>query len=320
MTRFLPCILAFFLVLPASGQPVDATVFSLTTLDASARGAGFAGSSSALPSQGVLSFLENPAHLRAEAHGQLGLSLLNHVSALQTGTVAYSRHLEGIGSVGAGLRFLGWGEIDRADALGEKQGTFSAGEFALSAGLSRVLNPTTRYGANVHWLRSSIDGQAANALALDAGIFRYNPDSRLGLSASIHSLGAVISSIGEESNRLPVDLRLGISKRLLHLPFLFSVTAWDLTDFSGTDDDDTVLDNLLYHLKLGGAFQFSEHFEIRFGYDHRRHNALKVKSRLDLAGVSFGTGIVVKWVAVDYGYNSWSSFGGMHRFAVTTRL
>ncbi|MFT5144632.1 MAG: hypothetical protein ACI80V_000630 [Rhodothermales bacterium] len=314
----------FLLVLslgsPAAAQPIDATVFSVTTLDPTARGAALGGAAAALPSAGILAFLENPAHLTPDVHNEFGISLLNHVSSLKTGTFAFGRNYESAGSFGVAVRFLGWGDLTRADASGQELGTFSAGEFAMSLGGSRPLTALSRYGASIHWLRSGIDGQSANALALDLGVFRYNPDQRLGLSASIHQLGFVASSIGQTDDKLPLDVRLGVSKRLRHLPLLVSVTAWDLTDFSSDSETDTVLDNLLYHLKLGGEFQFSDSFQVRFGYDHRRHAALKTKTRLDLAGASFGLGIKVKRVVVDYAFSSWSSQGGLHRFTVSTKI
>lgn len=313
-------VLLLGLAAPSVAQPIDATAFSLVTLDPAARGAALGGATAALPSLDVLSLLENPAHLAPGMHNQVGLSLLNHASSLKTGSLAFGRHYEGVGAFGVALRFLGWGDLARTDATGEQLGSFSAGEFGLTIGGSRALSTYTRYGGSLNWLRSGIDGQNASAFALDAGIFRYNPESRLGLSASIHNLGLVASSIGQTSDRLPLDLRLGISKRLRYLPLLVSVTAWDLTDFSDDSDTATILDNLFYHLRLGGEFQFSDSFQIRFGYDHRRHAALKIKTRLDLAGVSFGTGIRVKGVAFDYGFNSWSSLGGLHRFTVSTNL
>ncbi len=313
-------VLLLGLATPGMAQPIDATAFSVVTLDPAARGAALGGATSALPSRDVLSLLENPAHLAPGMHNQVGLSLLNHASSLKTGSVAFGRHYEGLGSFGVAVRFLGWGDLARTDATGEDLGSFSAGEFGLTVGGSRALSAYTRYGASVSWLRSGIDGQNASAFALDAGIFRYHPENRLGLSASVHNVGLVASSIGQTSDELPLDLRLGISKRLKYLPLLVTVTAWDLTDFSDDSDTATVLDNIFYHLKLGGEFQFSDSFQVRFGYDHRRHAALKIKSRLDLAGVSFGTGIRVKGMAFDYGFNSWSSLGGLHRFTVSTNL
>ncbi len=321
---FLQVLVLILVRLTAPGgtaaQPIDTSVFSIATLEPTARGASLAGASAALPSNGILAFLENPANLRPGSHNEIGASFLNHVSSLRTGTLAFGRHYDSLATFGVAMRFLGWGELTRADASGERTGTFSAGEFALSVGASRALNAKVRYGASVHLLRSGIDGQSASAIATDLGVFRYDPDTRLGLSASIHNLGFVMSSIGQGTDELPLDLRLGVSKRLRHLPLLISVTAYDLTDLGDDSESATVLDNLFYHLKLGGEFQFSESFQIRFGYDHRKHQALRIKTRLDFAGVSFGTGIRVRNVGIDYGFNSWSSFGGLHRFTVSTVL
>jgi hypothetical protein len=67
---------------------------------------------------------------------------------------------------------------------------------------------------------------------------------------------------------------------------------------------------------VGGEFYFSEAFNVRVGYNHRRHEELKMKSRLDLAGVGMGFGLVIRGVGFDYAYNSWSSVGGLHQFTL----
>ena len=74
------------------------------------------------------------------------------------------------------------------------------------------------------------------------------------------------------------------------------------------------------HISLGGEFQFSEGFNLRIGYNHRRHEALKTKSRLDFAGFGFGVGLKISSIRFDYAYNSWSEAGGMSQFTVRTAL
>jgi hypothetical protein len=88
----------------------------------------------------------------------------------------------------------------------------------------------------------------------------------------------------------------------------------------GGPDGTSAVGNVLYHVVFGGEFQFSDSFQIRFGYNHRRHDELRLKSRLDLAGFSMGLGLRLSRVALDYAFNSWSSLGGLHRFSVRTAL
>ncbi len=76
---------------------------------------------------------------------------------------------------------------------------------------------------------------------------------------------------------------------------------------------------MFQHVILGGEFQFSRAFNVRFGYNHRRHEGLKTGSRLDLAGVGLGFGLKITRFRLDYAFNSWS-FGGLHQLTVRTAI
>ena len=77
---------------------------------------------------------------------------------------------------------------------------------------------------------------------------------------------------------------------------------------------------MLHHLILGAEFQFSPAFNVRFGYNHRRHEALKTGSRLDLAGFATGFGLRIRRFGFDYAFNTWSSIGALHQFTLRTML
>lgn len=314
---FLVCLLAF--TLPAQGQPSDLSGFGFLRLEPSARAAALGGSLSAVYGDDVNGLFFNPALLNDQMHGALSLSYLNHLSDLNAGFVAYSRHLDGIGSLGAGLRFLSWGELEEADDQGNRTGTFSASDVALTLGAGRAYNERLHYGVNAHIIYSSIASFSASALAADMGVLYQMPEQQLTFSASVNNLGITLSSFGETDDELPFDLRLGITKRLQYLPLLISVTGYNLHDLDPTTDSDSALDDVLDHLVLGGELQFSDAFNVRIGYNHRRHQALKTKSRLDLAGFGGGFGIKITRFRLDYAYNSWS-FGGLHQLTVRTIL
>ena len=139
-------------------------------------------------------------------------------------------------------------------------------------------------------------------------------------SASVNNLGVVLNSLGSVSDELPLDFRLSLTKKLQHLPLLLSLTGYNLHDYTTITEDATPLEQVMEHIALGGEFQFSEGFNLRFGYNHRRHESLKTKSRLDFAGFGFGVGLKISSIRFDYAYNSWSEVGGMSQFTVRTVL
>lgn len=305
---------------PLLAQPSSLTGFAFLRMEPSARAAALAGSFSAVPSDDPSSLFYNPALLSDATHGHLSVSYLNHVTDINAGFVAYGRTVPRIGSMALGLRFVNWGEFDRADAAGVKDGTFSASDVALTLAASRPHHERLSYGANVHLIYSSYESYHASALAADAGLYYTIPTQQLTLSASVNNLGVTLSSLGRTRDKLPVDLRVGLTKRLQHLPLMISVMGYNLHEPGIAPNDATALSAVLYHIALGLEFQFSEAFNVRFGYNHHRHEELKLKSRLDLAGVGMGLGLKIGRIGVDYAFNSWSSLGGLHQFTVRTRL
>ena len=308
------------LAVPVQAQPSDLSGFSFLRLEPSARAAALGGSFSAVYGDDVNALFYNPASLNEETHGALSLSYLNHLSDLNAGFIAYSRHVGGVGSLGAGLRFLSYGELEAADENGERTGTFTAADVALTVGGARAYGERLRYGASVHAVLSSIDVYRASALALDLGALYAIPSRRLTLSLSVHHLGLTLSSLGTTRDELPLDVRISLAKRLRYLPLLLSVTGYNLHDVGERAEGATGLDAALRHLAFGGEFQFSDAFHLRVGYNHRRHQELKMSSRLDLAGVGLGFGLRIARFGFDYAFNSWSTLGGLHQFTLRTRL
>jgi hypothetical protein len=316
-------IVVFIALLLASTTAVHAQVsgaFSVLRLDASPRAAAMAGAYGAVSTHDVQSLFYNPASLTPEVAGTLGLSYLNHIGGLNAGFSAYAREVAGIGTLAGGIRFLSWGSTERLDEDGRDDGTFGAADVALTVGISRAQDERLRIGAAVHGIVSGIDVHRATALAADLGATYALGSSGITAGLSLHNLGIVMASLGDVDDLLPTDLRLTLTGRLQHLPLLLSVTGRNLHDPGRGPEGLDGLDAVMRHLALGGEFQFSESFQLRFGYNHQRNQDLKMSSRLDMAGVGLGFGLRVNRFILDYAFNSWSTLGGLHQIGISTRV
>lgn len=313
------CLVLWSAFSPAFAQ-IESSGFPVLQMDPSARSAAMAGSSTAVAESNGSALFSNPALLTPLADRRLAFSYLNHVSDINAGWLSYARHLDSLGTFAVGLRYLSFGSFDERNDQGEKTGTFGASDMTLSVGGSRAWNKSWAYGASVNISRSSIASNSAAAASFDAGLTYNNPEARSSFSASAHNLGVVFSSIGNRSDSLPMDVRLGFTQKLAYLPLLISITGYRLQKLDGGEKGNGSLGSVLNHLKIAGEFQFSKAFQVRFGYDHRRHQDLKVKTRLDMAGFSTGVGIVIAQIGFDYSFNSWSSLGSLHRLSIVSKL
>lgn len=295
------------------------TSFPLLRLESSARAAAMGGAFDAVADGDVHALFYNPAIPGPSTSRSAGLSYLNHLADINAGSVAYSQTIRGLGTTAfGGIRFIHWGEFDGRDAFGVPTGSFHAGDVALTLGGARPFRANGRYGVAVHVLHSSIETERASAVAVDLGVLYRMPARELALGASVRHLGTVLDGFGVDTDEsLPVDVRLSASKKLAHLPFLLSVSGYDLANLSDGVDGGSTLDHVLAHVAVGGEFQFGDVFRARLGYNHRRSQELALNDRLDLAGLGAGFGVHVRRVVVDYAYNSWSDLGGLHQFTLT---
>jgi len=319
-SRLLLILVAVLPIQQARAQSEGLSGFSFLGMEPSARAAALGGAFSAVYGDDVNAMFYNPALLNEQMHRSLSVSFLNHIGDLRAGFLAYSLHSEALGSVGVGVRFLNWGELTEADASGNELGTFSASDVAFTVGLGRLYTEQLYVGVSLHSILSSVGPYKASALAVDAGVLYTAANNAFTFSASVNNLGVTLNSLGALDDELPLDFRLGITTRLQHLPLLISITGYDLHEYDAVIEDATAFDRIMQHVAFGGEFQFSEGFNLRFGYNHRRHETLKLKSRLDFAGFGFGAGIRLARVKFDYAFNSWSSLGGLHQFTLRTIL
>ncbi len=318
MRTLLSIALAALVVYAAAGQSSSDTGFDLLRLEPSARASALAGTVGSVASDDPSAVLYNPALLTEDMHRGLSVTYLNHLSDINAGFVSYARTIGNLGTFAAGVRYLTYGSFERADENGVRDGTtFGAGEAAISLSYARQFTPSLRGGATVHTAFASIDDAGGQALAADLGVHYTIPNQQIGLSASIHNVGFALSSLGETADRLPVDLRLGVSKRLERLPLTIILMGYNLHDYSG---DGSALDEALRHVNVAGEIRVGTPVTIRIGYNPRRHQELATGDRLDLAGVSAGFGINLSRFNFDYAFNSWSELGGLHQLSVRTRL
>lgn len=296
----------------------ELTSFPLLRFSPSARSAAFGGAFASVADGDVMGLFHNPALIGPATSRSVGLSYQNHLSDINAGTVAYSHTIRGLGTtVGGGLRFVHWGELEGRNEFGEPTGSFNAGDVALSLSAARAFGARWRYGATVHVVHAGIETARATGLAGDVGVLYRWPAQQLSVGASLRNVGVVLDAFGPHGDdTLPLDLRLSVSKQLAHLPLRLVVSGYDLTALDEGLADGSTADDVLSHIVLGGEFQLGSAFRARFGYNHRQSQELAFDDRLDLAGLSAGFGLLVGQLTIDYAYSSWSDLGGLHQFTL----
>lgn len=314
----------FYLQAQPSLQP---TGFSFLRIEPSARAMAM-GSAYAGMNGDVNTFFYNPATLDLSSAGVVSVSVLNYLADARATSAAYAHHVPKVGTIALGVRAIGYGnfvETGCGDTAGSVPSEsldctpngFSAGDVALTAGLSRDYTARIRYGINVHGIISRISEYRASAVAADFGLVYHHDEGGLIVSASALNVGKTFDSFGETKDVLPTDIRVGISQKLRYMPFTISVMAYNLLDI---EEDDFSARQVLNHFSFGGEFRLGTAMSIRLGYNPLRNEMLRVRNRLDMAGLGIGFGLKISQFRLDYGYNNWSSAGKLHQLTAQYRL
>ncbi|MBI3579767.1 MAG: PorV/PorQ family protein, partial [Ignavibacteriales bacterium] len=216
-------IIALVCVLPLSSLVAQSKgTYSFLRNEVSARAAGLNGSFVSMTDDPNVLFY-NPAALPTISGTKGSVGFFKHLLDVNGGHLAYTQFVEGIGSVGAGVTFLDYGSFTETDESMNTLGTFGATDIALVLGWGTRIDELTTVGVNGKVIYSSIAGIKSAALALDLGAMYQIPSENITLGASILNIGAQINPYLDTKESLPLDIKIGITKRPEHLPVLLNL-------------------------------------------------------------------------------------------------
>ncbi|MCF8241404.1 MAG: type IX secretion system protein PorQ [Melioribacteraceae bacterium] len=287
------------------------STFEFLRLDMSPRTAAIAGSFVAGDDDPNVIFY-NPAGIKMLKETPVSFSFLKHLLDINSAGLSMSREFEGIGRFGAGIQYINYGTFTEANEHGQRTGEFGASEFALSVGYANELDENFYYGANIKFIYSGIADQSSTGIAGDVGLHYSIPDERWHFGFSILNIGSQMSSYFDTSEPLPLDIRLGFTKELEHMPLKLYFS------FNRLNDDQENFVNRFSQFTIGGEFKVSKVIHFRLGFDNEKRRDLKIGTSTGLAGIHVGLGFNVSDYIVDYAFSSLGSIGALHRIGLST--
>jgi hypothetical protein len=178
-----------------------------------------------------------------------------------------------------------------------QQGEFSARDIAVAGSYAYALSNRLSGGITARFITSHIAGYNSMAVGIDLGLNYFWEESELSLSAVAKNLGGQIKAYDDEFERIPLDLQIGLSKRLLNSPLRFSATLSRLNDWSY---------GFGKHLAIGADLILSPTIYLAAGYNFRRASEMKISDNDGEsnhgAGLSLGGGLSLERFKLHIGY------------------
>ncbi|MCX6254910.1 MAG: type IX secretion system protein PorQ [Bacteroidia bacterium] len=309
-------ILFFSIILsPSFSQTGGDNIYEFLNLTHSGLVSSLGGTNVSLQGNNLNLAYQNPALLNSGMNKSLALNYVNYFAGINYGLAMYSRSYPGTGNFAAGLTYLNYGSFTETDASGIITGDFSAAEYAFSMIYSREIDTLFTVGVNFKPVLSHLEKYTSFGFAFDIGASWHNRSNLFSAGMVIKNAGYQVTTYtGEPHQKLPFEIQAGISQRLAHAPFSFSITLRHLEKFdltyqykqsasAGNKDkvSSEFTENLMRHIILGAELIPHKNFYFSAGYNYQRRRELQVDSKVSTVGFSWGFGINTSWLDIEFG-------------------
>ncbi len=282
--------------------------FSFLRLPYSSHVAALGGTNISIINDDITLAAHNPALLINTTHNTLNLGYMTYMSEGKVAGAAYNR-VFGERSAGAIIaRYVDFGEFNGYTEDNIFTGTFNAKDMEFAVTYSYLLSDHWSGGVAGKFIYSKYDAMSSIALGVDLGLNYYKEESDFSASLVFKNLGAQVKAFEEDTEKMPFDIQLGVTKRLSHAPIRISVTMnnlhkWSDDDFYNADGSkDNFGQKLFKHLTFGADILLSERFYIAAGYNYRMTKELSTdSSKWD--GLSIGAGFNTNRIKLGASYS-----------------
>ena len=273
------------------------TAYNFLRLPVSAHVAALGGDNITLTENDATLIFHNPALIQQVDDRTLNLNMMTYMQGTVTGSASFVKAFGTRGTWGVSGRYLDYGKMKETDDQGKQTGTFGARDVAIGGTFAYGLTEHISGGITAKLVASYIGNFSSLATAVDLGLNYYNPDNEWSISAVARNLGGQLEAFEDDFERMPLDLQMGVSKRLIGSPLRLTATLVRLNDWEY---------GIGKHLVVGADVILSNQFYLAAGYNAMRASEMKVSNGDEMsthgAGLSLGGGIQLQKLKLHVAY------------------
>jgi hypothetical protein len=341
MIKKLSLILIYFIWCNKSfGQIGSRYTYEFLSLPASGRLTALGGIGVLVIDDDINAAAQNPSLLNASMNKSIAFNHNYHFAGISNGHVAIGKTF-GKYTSHVGFTYANYGSSVLADEFANKLGSFNVSDRAVVAGIGGLLNERISFGINIRGVFSNLESYQSIGISTDMALSYVNQEKNIVYTFLVKNLGRELDSYNGNRLSAPLDIQIGFSKKLEHLPLRFSIIGhqlqqWNVRyddpdeqsniNFLGQTDEKSgfskSIDNLFRHLLFNAELSLGKTggFKVRGGYNHFRRSELNLSTIRSMAGFSFGIGLKIKKINFDYGLGYHHLAGATNHISLMTNL
>lgn len=337
MRKILLLIILSSNIAAVMAQVAGRGVYAFMNLPASSRQLAMGSNFISVVDNDVSLAWNNPAALNPRMHNHVFATYNNYVADINSGYFAYGRDFKKYGTFSFGLMYIDYGKFDGYTDAGLPTGTFNVQDQAFHLSWGKQWREKFRYGASIKYIYSIYESYVSNGLSTDISGIYDDTANMLTITAFARNIGFQAIPYGDTRRQpLPTEIAIAISKKLAHLPFRYNMVFHDLQtpdmrytitqtgekDENGNEKEHkmTMGDNILRHFTLGGEFNLSKNFVVRFGYNHMKRKEMTQEQKKGTSGFGWGLGFRISKFHISYGSASYFPGINGNQFSLLVNL
>jgi hypothetical protein len=273
------------------------TVYNFLRLPVSAHVAALGGENTTIDDDDASLVYHNPALINNVSDRTLGLNMMTYMEGSVTASASYVRAAGERASWGVAGQFMNYGTIKETNVYGEQTGDFQAKDISIGGTFGYALTNKLSGGITAKVVTSYIGQYNSLAMGVDLGLNYFDVDRQWSVSAVARNLGGQLKAYEDDFESMPLDLQVGVSKRLIGSPLRLSASLVRLNDWQY---------GIGKHLVVGGDLLLSEQFYVAVGYNALRATEMKISESdgesAHGAGLSIGAGMSLQRLKLHVAY------------------
>ena len=261
-------------------------VYSFLRLPVSAHVAALGGDTITLTDDDPTVIFHNPSLLSNVTDKSLNLNYMTYMEGCKTASASFVKTYNERATWGVAAQYMDYGTMKETTVENIQTGTFSARDIAIAGSLSYLLSDKFSGGITARFISSHLASYNSAAVAFDLGANYFDEEKGWSLSAVAKNLGGQVKAYEDDFERIPIDLQLGVTKRLIGSPLRLSIA---LTRLNNWDQ------GFIKHLNIGADLLLGENIYVAAGYNFRRSSEMKINDdegdSNHGAGFSIGAGL-----------------------------
>ena len=272
-------------------------VYSFLRLPVSAHVAALGGDNITLTDDDPTLIFHNPALINGVSDKSLNLNFMTYMEGAKTASASFVKGVKERATWGVSAQYMDYGTIKETTVDNIQTGTFSAKDIALAGSFAYMLNNDISGGITARFISSSIGSYSSAAVAFDLGLNYIHEDNGWSVSAVAKNLGGQIKAYHDDFERIPLDLQVGVSKRLIGSPLTIHATLSRLNNWD---------QGFSKHLSVGADILLGNIGYVAAGYNFRRSSEMKISEDEAAsnhgAGISLGAGVQLERFKLQLAY------------------